>query len=207
MTLDKANTLYFLLSYLRKITVCRSSFAKIHFKRFPECLFSHQFLKLSLQSSSLLHLSLRFFLPGPLGEIKPSYSALNDCSLALWVLWISLSSLAIDFGSPFSIRSTFISNKRALDLTTRTTTSTRFNLNCFRVFSNNIYLGKLHCTIFHLKKMPLFLLEKVSLFPGRKTIKLQKLDNLLPPPPHYDILAKTRSRMTTDDVGSRARTT
>ena len=53
--------------------------------------------------------------------------------------------------------------------------------------------------------MPLFLLEKVSLFPGRKTIKLQKLDNLLPP--HYDILAKTRSRMTTDDVGSRARTT
>ena len=60
--------------------------------------------------------------------------------------------------------------------------------------------------------MPLFLLEKVSLFPGRKTIKLQKLDNLFPappppPPPPYDILAKTRSRMTTDDVGSRARTT
>ena len=59
LTLDKAYTLYFLLSYLCKITVCRSSFAKTRFKRFPECLFSHRFLKLSAQSSSLL--LLRFF--------------------------------------------------------------------------------------------------------------------------------------------------
>ena len=62
LTLDKAETLYFLLSYLRKITSCRSSFAKIYFKRFPECLFSHRVFKLSSQSSSLLHLSFRFFL-------------------------------------------------------------------------------------------------------------------------------------------------
>ena len=42
--------------------------------------------------------------------------------------------------------------QRALDLRTRTTTSTRFNLVFFfRVFSKNILPGKLHGTIFHLK--------------------------------------------------------
>ena len=64
LTLDKADTLYFSYNMIMYITFCCSSFAKIHFKRFPECLFSHQFLKLSAQSSSLLHLSLHFFLPG-----------------------------------------------------------------------------------------------------------------------------------------------
>ena len=141
------DTLYFLLSYLRKIRVYLSSFAKI----FPECLFSHRFLKLSAESFSLLHLSrLRFFLPGSLRELKPSCSILNDC-LAVSVPLISSSSLAVYFGSQFSISSTFISHWRALDLRTRKTTSTRFN--CFRVFSKNIQPGKLYCTIFHLKHL------------------------------------------------------
>ena len=111
LTLDKADTLYFLLSYLRKITVCCSSFAKLTtFQRFPECFFSHQFLKLSAQSFSLLHLSWRFFLSGSLEELKPSCSILNNCSLAASVLLISSSSLTVYFGSQFSISSTFISN-------------------------------------------------------------------------------------------------
>ena len=75
LTLDKADTLYFSYDMIMYITVCCSSFAKIHFKRFPECLFSHRFLKLSAQSSSLLHLSLRFFLPGYLGELRPRSSS------------------------------------------------------------------------------------------------------------------------------------
>ena len=75
LTLDKADTLYFSYDMIMYITVCCSSFAKIHFKRFPECLFSHWFLKLSAQSSSLLHLSLRFFLPGYLGELRPRSSS------------------------------------------------------------------------------------------------------------------------------------
>ena len=75
LTLDKADTLYFSYDMIMYITVCCSSFAKIHFKRFPECLFSHRFLKLAAQSSSLLHLSLRFFLPGYLGELRPRSSS------------------------------------------------------------------------------------------------------------------------------------
>ena len=102
LTLDtEAYPLYFLLFYLCKITVCRSSSAKIHhFKRFPECLFSRRFLKLSAQSSSLLH--LRFFLPGSLAERSPSprvpfsTTAAYQCS----VLLISSSSLARYFGFP-----------------------------------------------------------------------------------------------------------
>ena len=46
------------ITLLCKITVYCSSFAKIHFKRFPECLFSHRFLELPAQSSSL---ELAFF--------------------------------------------------------------------------------------------------------------------------------------------------
>ena len=75
LTLDKADTLYFSYNMIMYITVCCSSFAKIHFKRFPECLFSHQFLKLSAQLSSLLHLSLRFFVPAILGELRPHPSS------------------------------------------------------------------------------------------------------------------------------------
>ena len=75
LTLDKVDTLYFSYNMIMYITVCCSSFAKIHFKRFPECLFSHRFLKLFAQSSSLLHLSLRFFLPGYLGELRPRSSS------------------------------------------------------------------------------------------------------------------------------------
>ena len=41
LTLDKAYTLYFLLSYSCQITVCRSSFAKIRFKDFRNVYFSH----------------------------------------------------------------------------------------------------------------------------------------------------------------------
>ena len=80
---------------LCKITLHCLSFAKIHFKGFPECLFKHRFLKLSAQSSSLLHLSLRVFLPGSLGKLKPSCSILNGC-WTVSVLLISSSSL----GSP-----------------------------------------------------------------------------------------------------------
>ena len=87
------------VTLLCKITVYCSSFAKIHFKRFQECLLSHRFLKLSAQSSSLLHLSLCVFLPGSLGELKPSCSILNGC-WTLSVLLISSSSLGRYFGSP-----------------------------------------------------------------------------------------------------------
>ena len=85
------------ITLLCKITAYCSLFAKIHFKRFPECLFSHWFLELSAQSSSLLHLSLRFFLPSSLGELKPSRSILNSC-LAVAVLLISSSGLGRYFG-------------------------------------------------------------------------------------------------------------
>ena len=85
------------ITLLCKITVYCSSFAKIHFRRFPECLFSHWFLELSAQSSSLLHLSLPFFLPSSLGELKSSRSILNSC-LAVAVLLISSSSLGRYFG-------------------------------------------------------------------------------------------------------------
>ena len=84
LTLDKAYTLYFLLSYLCKITVCRSSFAKTRFKRFPECLFSHRFLKLSAQSSSLLQLR-----ESSSPRVPFSTTAASQCS----VLLISSSSL------------------------------------------------------------------------------------------------------------------
>ena len=163
------DTLYFLLPYLRKIRVYRSSFAKIFFKIFPECLFSHRFLKLSAESFSLLHLSrLRFFHPGSLRELKPSCSILNDC-LAVSVLLVSSSSLAVYFGSQFSISSTFISHWRALDLRTRKTTSTRFNCKCFRVFSKNIKPGKLYITIFHLKHLcGYFYWRRFSPFPVAK---------------------------------------
>ena len=59
-----------------------------------------RFLKLSAQSSSLLHLSLRFFLPGSLGELTPSCSILNGC-FAVSVVLISSFSLARNFGSPY----------------------------------------------------------------------------------------------------------
>ena len=55
------------------------------------------------------------------------------------------------------------------------------------------------------------LVKEVTPSPDRKTIKLLTFDNLFPP--HFDILAKTRSRVTTatsfsrqNDAGSRAST-
>jgi len=99
------------VTLLCKITVYCSSFAKIHFKRFPERLCSHRFLKLSAQSSSLLHISLLFFLPDYLGELKPSSSILNSC-LAVAVLLRSLASLGRYFGSLYSISSTFNTHLR-----------------------------------------------------------------------------------------------
>ena len=45
----------------------------------------------------------------------------------------------------------FYSNQRPLDSRTRTTTSMRFDLKFFRVFSKYRLLGKLHFTIFHKK--------------------------------------------------------
>ena len=99
LTLDKAYTLYFLLSYLCKITVCRSSFAKTRFKRFPECLFSHRFLKLSAQSSSLLQLR-----ESSSPRVPFSTTAASQCS----VLLMSSSRLARYIGFPYSIRGTNI---------------------------------------------------------------------------------------------------
>ena len=99
----------------------------------------------------------------------------------------------------------FLRHQRALYLRTRTaTTSTRFNLKCFRIFSKNVQSFTV-----------LFFTWKVSaiIFIG-DSLALSRSQNDWTCSCHYDILAKTRSRMTTattfsrqNDVGSRASTT
>ena len=99
----------------------------------------------------------------------------------------------------------FLRHQRALYLRTRTaTTSTRFNLKCFRIFSKNVQ-----------SFIVLFFTWKVSaiIFTGGN-LALSRSQNDWTCSCHYDILAKTRSRMTTattfsrqNDVGSRASTT
>ena len=60
---------------------------------------------------------------------------------------------------------------RPLDSRTRTTTSTRINLNFFRVFSKNRHPGNLHCLFFLLEKIaPLSILKEVK--PSRDRIMI-----------------------------------
>ena len=99
----------------------------------------------------------------------------------------------------------FLRHQRALYLRTRTaTTSTRFNLKCFRIFSKNVQ-----------SFIVLFFTWKASaiIFMG-DSLALSRSQNDWTCSYHYDILAKTRSRMTTattfsrqNDAGSRASTT
>ena len=99
----------------------------------------------------------------------------------------------------------FLRHQRALYLRTRTaTTSTRFNLKCFRIFSKNVQ-----------SFIVLFFTRKVSaiIFIG-DSLALSRSQNDGTCSCHYDILAKTRRRMTTattfshqNDAGSRASTT
>ena len=81
-----------------------------------------------------------------------------------------------------------------------------YALKCFRVFSKNIQPGKLYCTIFYLKNLcGYFYWRGFSPFLVAKCLNFKNF--ITCSPRHYDILAKIRSRMMTDDVGSRARTT
>ena len=98
---------------------------KIHFKRFPECFFSHRFLKLCSQSSSLLH--LRFFSSRLFRIAQVLVLVFHSQRLRLSSVrycWYVRPAFQDILGS----HSTFISHYRALDSKTSTTTSTRFNL-------------------------------------------------------------------------------
>ena len=81
----------------------------------------------------------------------------------------------------------FLRHQRALDLTTRTTTSARFKLKCFRIFSKNVQ-----------SFIVLFFTWKVSavIFIGDSSA-LSPSQNDWPGSCHHDIPAKSRSRMTT----------
>ena len=102
--------------------------------------------------------------------------------------------------------------KRLLDSRTKTTTSMKFDLKFFRVFSENRYPGKLHRTLESPEKLALLsLLKEVKPSPDHNLIKL---DHLITRFHHCDILANTRTRMTTaitfscqNDAGSRASNT
>ena len=72
-----------------------------------------------------------------------------------------------------------------LDSRTRTTTSRRFDLKCFRVSLKCRLPGKLHFTIFHFKKIALlYLVKERTRSPDCKMIKLLKFDILFSPPRH-----------------------
>ena len=101
---------------------------------------------------------------------------------------------------------------RPLDLRTRT--RTRFNLKFFCATSQNwnSHPRKLHCSRFTRKvcTVALFLLKEVKPSPKFKMIKVL---TFLTCSRHFDVFAKTLSRMTTaitfsrqNDAGSRART-
>ena len=91
-------TSYF-LTYVKLQSAVHHLSAKIHFKRFPECLFSHRFLKLSAQSSSLLQLR-----ESSSPRVPFSTTAASQCS----VLLMSSSRLARYIGFQYSIRGTNI---------------------------------------------------------------------------------------------------
>ena len=114
-----------------------------------------------------------------------------------------------DFKFTFSIMATY---QRPLDSRTRTsTTSSRFDLKFFP-YSQNIDSRKASFYHFPPEKLALLpLVKEVTPSPDRKMIKLLTFDNLFS---HFDILAKTRSRMTAattfslqSDAGSRASST
>ena len=82
-----------------------------------------------------------------------------------------------------------------------TRTNTRFNLKFLRVFTKNFQHEKLpHRTIFHLKNKSGYFYWRYSPFPVAKWLHFS---NLITCSRHYDILAKTRSRMTTAITFSR----
>ena len=82
---------------------------------------------------------------------------------------------------------------------TRTTTSTRFQFTLYRVFSKYRHPGKVHLNIFFTRKV-----STVTFSEGSYTLSRPQNDktsniheHLITCFRHYDILAKTRSRMTT----------
>ena len=105
-----------------------------------------------------------------------------------------------------------LQKKRPLDSRTRTTTTTRFDLKFFFAYSQNIDTLEFFIVLFSPEKLAMLsFLKEVKTSLDCKMRKHLTLDKLYP---HYDILAKTRSRMTTattfsrqNDAGSRVRTT
>ena len=103
--------------------------------------------------------------------------------------------------------------ERPLDSRTRTTTSTRFDVKFFRVFSKYRLHGRALFYYISLKKLALLpLVKRVTRFPHRKMIKL--LLTLISCFCYHDIRAKTRRRVTAattyshqNDACSRACTT
>ena len=74
---------------------------------------------------------------------------------------------------------------RALDSRKGRTTSTRFDLKFFHVFSKSRYPGNLPCTFDPPEKLALLsLLKKVKPSPDSKMIKLLTFDNSFPPLRH-----------------------
>ena len=83
-------------------------------------------------------------------------------------------------------------HQRPSDSRTRTTTSMRFDLKFFCIFSNYRHPGKLHCT-FHQKKTLFIFWKELKPFQRRKMIKPLTLYNWFL---YHDILTTTRSKMT-----------
>ena len=72
--------------------------------------------------------------------------------------------------------------KRLLDSRTKTTTSMKFDLKFFRVFSENRYPGKLHGTLESPEKLALLsILKEVKPSPDYNSIKLVTFNNSFPP--------------------------
>ena len=94
----------------------------------------------------------------------------------------------------FLLSSFFWRNKyRALDLRTGTSTSTRFNWKFLRVLSKKRHLGKLYFTFFTKKVSTVIYTEGGEALSRQQNDKTTYFDNFSR---HYDILAKTRGRMT-----------
>ena len=91
--------------------------------------------------------------------------------------------------------------KRLLDSRTKTTTRMKFDLNFFRVFSENRYPENLHRTLESPENLTLLSsLKEVKPSPDHNLIKLVTFNNSFPP---LRLLANTRTRMTTAITFSR----
>ena len=96
---------------------------------------------------------------------------------------------------------TWAKTMRPLDSRTRTTTSTRFNLNFFRVFSKNRHPGNLHCPFFLLEKIALLsILKEVKPSRDRKMIKLVVEWRRLPSFPAKMTLFHTRALLSIEKI-------